>query len=73
MWCGVVGERGWGWRGVDGAGGVWMGLEGCGWKRGVGGGVSEKELGVSEREAHHTVVESWSEDINPHDLRVAVI
>lgn len=50
-----------------------MGLEGCGWKRGVGGSVSEKELGVSEREAHHTVVESWSEDINPHDLRVAVI
>ena len=50
-----------------------MGLEGCGWERGVGGSVSEKELGVSERKAHHTVVESWSEDINPHDLRVAVI
>ena len=26
------------------------------------------EGGVSGKEAHHTVVESWSEDINPHDL-----
>lgn len=86
VWSERGDREGYGWmeedvveRGGRAGGVVWcggregMGLEGCGWKRGVGGGVSEKELGVSEREAHHTVVESWSEDINPHDLRVAVI